>query len=615
MKRGAWLHFGGKLFDVFEHPGVDQLAEFVDVDVFQFFKIIARENLAVANGRFRGQVEHMRTRIRAHRDFQAAVSARATRAGLKVIAKAGPAPTAIAEDRFVAKAGKKVGEPANAVFDVVGQSQPMLRMQAAEFFFGQLFGAGFGRGIRATAVAPFNRLSQSVVETHVVIVASHAAGGKRRRKNAEGRRQNTEIGDSQCAASTDRLHPFCILPSYFCLRMNRQPYQTPPRYWEPKMTPWIVKLWRPLINRELRRGQKITHIDVQGIEHAQAALRDNCGVMVTPNHSFHYDSYVMIETAHRVGQPFHFLSAWQVFAMSKPFEQQVLQWHGCFSINREAADLKAFKQAVDIVAKSPQPLVVFPEGDIYHSNDRVTPFRDGAAAIAMSAAKKSDRKVVCIPAALKCFYVKDPSAELAQVMTRLEERMNWRPRTDWPLDKRILNYADGLLAVKEIEHIGKQQSGTIPERIQGLANHVLAKHEQTYGVKSNGGIVPDRVKEVRRAVIKQLEVPEMKEEVRRPLVDAMDDLFFVVQLFSYPGNYLAEKPTIERTAETLDKFEEDVLQQDFPGIRGERHAVVRFGPPIEIPKERTARDAVQQLTEQLEKSVQGLLDEINAERK
>lgn len=396
--------------------------------------------------------------------------------------------------------------------------------------------------------------------------------------------------------------------------MNRQPYQTPPRYWEPKMTPWIVKLWRPLINRELRRGQKITHIDVQGIEHAQAALRDNCGVMVTPNHSFHYDSYVMIETAHRVGQPFHFLSAWQVFAMSKPFEQQVLQWHGCFSINREAADLKAFKQAVDIVANSPQPLVVFPEGDIYHSNDRVTPFRDGAAAIAMSAAKKSDRKVVCIPAALKCFYVKDPSAELTQVMTRLEERMNWRPRTDWSLDKRILSYADGLLTVKEVEYIGKQQNGTIPERIQGLANHVLAKHEQAYGVTSNGGIVPERVKEVRRAVIKRLEEPEIKEEVRRPLIDAMDDLFFVVQLFSYPGNYLSEKPTLERTAETLDKFEEDVLQQDFPGIRGERHAVVRFGPPIEIPKERSARDAVQQLTDQLEKSVQKLLDEINSER-
>lgn len=377
------------------------------------------------------------------------------------------------------------------------------------------------------------------------------------------------------------------------------------------MTPWLVKLWRGSINRELRNGQKITNIDVQGIEHPQNALKEGCGVMVTPNHSFHYDSYVMIEAAHRVGQPFHFLSAWQVFAMSKWFEQKVLQWHGCFSINREAADLKAFKQAVEIVASAPQPLVVFPEGDIYHSNDRVTPFRDGAAAIAMSAAKKGERNVVAIPCALKCFYVRDPSEELKSVMSRLEEQIHWRPRTDWPLEKRILSYADGLLALKEIEYIGRQQEGTIPQRIQGLANHVLSKHEATYGIKPSEAIVPERVKEVRRAVIKFLEEPELKEEARRPLVDAMEDMFFVVQLYSYPGNYLSEKPTIERTAETLDKFEEDVLQQAFPGIRGERHCVVRFGPAIEIPKERSARDAVQKLTDQLEGAVQGLLDEIN----
>lgn len=59
----------------------------------------------------------------------------------------------------------------------------------------------------------------------------------------------------------------------------------------------------------------------------------------------------------------------------------------------------------------------------------------------------------------------DPSAELTKVMTRLEERFNWRPRTDWRLAKRILHYADGLLAMKEIEYIGRQQSGTIPERV------------------------------------------------------------------------------------------------------------------------------------------------------
>ncbi|ADB17959.1 phospholipid/glycerol acyltransferase [Pirellula staleyi DSM 6068] len=380
------------------------------------------------------------------------------------------------------------------------------------------------------------------------------------------------------------------------------------------MTPWIVKLWRPLINRELRRGQRITQIEVQGIEHPQQAIAENCGIMVTPNHSFHYDSYVLIETAHRVGQPFHFLSAWQVFAMSKPLEQKVLQWHGCFSINREAADLKAFKQSVEILSVSKQPLVVFPEGDIYHSNDRVTPFREGAAAIAMSASKKVERKIVCLPVALKCFYVKNPAQELADVMTRLEQRFTWRPRAGLPLDQRIFFYAEGILTLKEIEYLGKQQSGTLAERIQGLNNFILHQLESTYQVTSAGGIVPERVKDVRREIIKRLEQPDLTEATRRSLIDAMDDLFFVTQLFSYPTNYLAQKATIERAAETIDKFEEDVLQQAYPGIRGERHAVVRFGEPIEVPKQRDQRNAVAAMTDRLEQAVQGLLDEINASR-
>ena len=99
-----------------------------------------------------------------------------------------------------------------------------------------------------------------------------------------------------------------------------------------------------------------------------------------------------------------------------------------------------------------------------------------------------------------------------------------------------------------------------------------------------------------------------------PLDNQMDDLFFVIQLFSYPGNYVEEKPTLERIAETLDKFEEDVLRAAYPGIRGERHADVRFGEPLEVPKERESKNAVSEWTDLLEQKVQGLLDEINAAR-
>jgi 1-acyl-sn-glycerol-3-phosphate acyltransferase len=377
------------------------------------------------------------------------------------------------------------------------------------------------------------------------------------------------------------------------------------------MTPWLVRLWRPLINRELARRQRIVELDVGGIEHVQRALADGAGVLITPNHSFHYDSYVLIEAAHRVGRPFHFLTAWQVFAMSKWFEQRVLQWHGCFSINREASDLQAFKTAVEILRADQHPLVIFPEGDIYHNNDRVTPFRDGAAAIAMSAAKKAERPVVCVPAALKCFYVADPTADLVRLMTRLEESLHWRPRPDLPLPERIHRFAEGMLALKEYEELGQPQTGRIRERTVRLAEAVVARLEKHHGVANKGGIIPERVKELRKAVIKALEQDGTSAEAKNKLAGDLDDLFFVIQLFSYPGDYVAEQPSIERIAETLDKFEEDVLRADFPGVRGTRRAVVRFGEPIPVPKEREGKGAVEKWTDLVESRVQGLLDEIN----
>lgn len=394
--------------------------------------------------------------------------------------------------------------------------------------------------------------------------------------------------------------------------MNRQPYETPPRWWAPRMNPTLVRFFRRRINATLKDRQRITRIDVQGIEHVQQAIASGAGVLITPNHSFHYDSYVLIEAAHRTGTPFHFLTAWQVFQMSTAYERWVLQLHGCFSINREANDLQAFKKSVEILRESRYPLVVFPEGDIYHHNDRVKPFREGAAAIAMSAAKKGRRPIVAIPCGVKAFYVKDPTPELEALMARLEDSLHWRPRTSWPLADRIYKFAEAILALKEIEHLGRPHGGSVVDRANRLATAVLERLEEKYGVANKAVQLAERVKELRRALIKKGEQDGLNDDARQQLGHDMDDLFFVIQLFSYPGDYVAEKPTIERIAETLDKFEEDILRADYPRIRGERHVVLRFGEPLETPAER-GRDGVNVWTDLLEQRVQTLLDDINEE--
>jgi hypothetical protein len=394
--------------------------------------------------------------------------------------------------------------------------------------------------------------------------------------------------------------------------MNQQPFAVPPQWWKPNLSPFWVRFMRRHRLRKINREQKITGITVEGAEHLRKALDSGAGVVITPNHSFHYDSYAMFEAAAEVNRPFYFLAAWQVFAMSSRWERWVLQAHGVFSIDREGTDLRAFKTAVDIIKTSPHPLVVFPEGDIYHTNDRLTPFRDGAAAMAISAAKRADRPIVLVPAALKLWYCEDPTASLMKVLETLEGRFNWRPRPDLSLKDRVYRVADGILTLKELEYLNAPQAGPLSGRLRQLTETLLSKMEQRSGIKSKGGIVPERVKDVRRHHIQALQKSELPAEERAQLLLEMDDLFFIVQLFSYPGDYAHTQPSIERLAETIDKFEEDVLGLAYPSIKGKRRIVVRFGEPIAAQPYVSQADGLHALTQVLETQVQALLDSLNA---
>lgn len=374
-----------------------------------------------------------------------------------------------------------------------------------------------------------------------------------------------------------------------------------------------MRICRPLRLRTLRARQKMKQIDVQGLEHVRELLKRNTGILITPNHSFHYDAFVLFEAAHRLGTPFYTMTAWQVFAMSNLLERWWMQKHGCFSINREANDMQALRQAVRILQNEPHPLVIFPEGDIYHTNDRVTPFREGAAAIALTAARKSDRPIIWVPCAMKCWYIKDPTPKLLRLMDRLEQSLLWRPRHDLSLVDRVYRLADGLLSLKELEYLGHSRPGRVPERCLFLADAILCRQEKFYSVRPASSKIPERVKELRRVLIERLEKRDQDPNDRFQAQSDMEDLFLVIQLYSYPGNYVRERVSIERLAETLDKLEEDVFRTDYPGVRGTRRVVVRFGAPVELPQGRQSKSAIPEWTDRMQQGVQSVLDELNRE--
>jgi len=393
--------------------------------------------------------------------------------------------------------------------------------------------------------------------------------------------------------------------------MNRQPYQTPPRWWPPLLSPRWVKIWRPWRRYQQIRQQRVLEIEVRGLEWVREAIARRQGVLIVSNHAGHADCYPIYEAAEQLGCPFYVMVAWQVFFRERPLSRLVLRHHGCFSVDREGADMRAFRQAVEVLESRPNPLVIFPEGEVYHINETVAPFREGPAAIAMLAARKADRPIVCIPCGLKYHYIEDPTPDLLRLMDDLERAIFWRPRPDLSLPQRIYHFAEGALALKEIEHFGRSQSGALPERVGNLVEFILGRLEVRYGLDRAGASVPERVKACRQAAIKRLEeLPENAPE-RRQCGEDLDDVFLAVQLFSYPGNYVAQQPSIERIAETLDKFEEDVLGVPTATIRGARKATLAFGEPIAVEAGRSKGGAAA-LARSMERRVQSLVDGIEA---
>ncbi len=363
--------------------------------------------------------------------------------------------------------------------------------------------------------------------------------------------------------------------------------------------------------------------------------------MITPNHAAHYDSAALYLAADEFNTALYYMTAWQVFGMASRVDQFLMQRMGCFSIDRESTDRKAYRQAVDVLQSSASPLVVFPEGDIYHVTDRVTPFREGAAAVAITAARKSRRPVVTIPCGIKFWYLDDPIPSLHRLMTQLDERLVLRPQPGSPLVARIYRFAEALLSLKEIEFVGTSQSGELAHRIRQLADFILSNMESRLGVSKPAREIPDRVKELRRILIKHKDELERQPDtrkksrrfgrglIRKRLKNAgdlpaqsgeslpntnsfaadMEDLFVVMQLYSYPGDYLAENPTVERLAETLDKFEEDVLDREIPSLHGRRRVEISFGSAIPVPGD-SGRTAVSSLTQTMHAQVQLLVDQL-----
>ena len=389
-----------------------------------------------------------------------------------------------------------------------------------------------------------------------------------------------------------------------------------PRFWPPRPSRFWTAVLEPVRRRCLHGWFGITQVDVAGFGDAWRRIAPGDGVLIAPNHSHDSDPHVMLEVGHQVRRRFYFMAAWQVFCGHRGLDGWAMQRIGAFSVDRESYDRHAVKQAVELLT-SGRSLVVFPEGEVFHMNDRITPLLEGVAFMALSAQRELEQasapaRVWIVPTAIRYRYVEDISARLEDAVAALEARVLVKPRPAVSLPERIVHLGEVQLTIKDKEVLGqaRDHEGDLPTRIAYLVAAALKGLETEHLRKSPAAeTIPLRIKALRRHLLQAWIDEKGSPETRRAAREALEDVQLVLRLFSYPGDYITAKPSVERMAETVEKFEEDIYGDSRP--KGKRRARVLIGEPIDLKEKLTAgptRAVTADVTAQLEHAIQRLID-------
>jgi 1-acyl-sn-glycerol-3-phosphate acyltransferase len=362
--------------------------------------------------------------------------------------------------------------------------------------------------------------------------------------------------------------------------------------------PYHGTLWPRLINlylpRYLRRRYGTRRVEVVGGDKLRASMAAGHGILITPNHCRDEDPFILSALAREVGRPCFVVASAHLF-MGNKLQAFVLRRAGAFSIYREGMDKQAVQTSIEILESAERPLVIFPEGHISRTNDRLTPMLEGTALIARQAAKKrakENKKVVVHPVAVRYSFPFDVEAAAAQILDQIEARLTWRPSRDLPLPQRLQKVGAGLLALKELQYLGHTQEGTIAQRIEKLTGAILTPLEAEWTNGNGEGHVVARVKRLRAAILPDMIKGDLDEAEKARRWRLLEDADLAQQLYHYPPDYVAAgggggNSPQARIIETVERFEEDLTGK--VTVHGPVDAKIMVGDAIKVSTGREAR--------------------------
>jgi len=386
--------------------------------------------------------------------------------------------------------------------------------------------------------------------------------------------------------------------------------------------PKDIALWRAVLGwynrkRFLPLAKRITDLAVHGTDTLAQARQSGDRLVLIPNHPTHADAAIMLEACRRAGLTTQMMAAYDVFLRSKA-DAFVMQRLGAFSVDRDGSDARAMKTALDVLERGKHALVVFPEGNVYLEADRVTPFSEGAAFLALRTAhqlKDRGHRVLAVPVSIKATHLTDIRPQVAERIAALAKVVE----VDLPLNctpiQALQQIGIALLHRNlKLRGLDTPQADDLPTLIGHAGGLVMDKLEAKLGSAPTPDTpLRDRVRKARQQIHEVRTDPDRVADHAAAATWA-DEAMLALRLASYSDSYAASHPTLDRIEETSEKVAEDLYRKMLPPL-ADRAAFVRFNEPIPlceyVAQGKAGRKQVRALTARCESAVQQGVDLLN----
>lgn len=325
-------------------------------------------------------------------------------------------------------------------------------------------------------------------------------------------------------------------------------------------------------------------------------------------------------------------------------------------IHRGKIDLVGLRSARNLFVNGQYPLAAAPEGATNGHSEVMSPLEPGISQLAfwgVEDIQKAGRteQVLILPIGIKYHYITPPWTAVEQLLSGLERDIGVTPATaatgnETELYERLYRLG-GHLLVKMEEFYTRFYHRTLPDatselptshehlmtRLNALLDVALQVAEEYFGLQGKKGTFIDRCRRLEQAGWDYIYRDDLKPETISPIDRGLADrvaeeadlrvwhMRIVESFVAVTGNYVREKPSAERFAETALLMWDMIarIKGGSPFNRprlGDQAALVTIGKPLSVSDRwqsyqggrRNAKQAVAELTQALQTELEHLIE-------